>query len=1131
MAMTTALSEDQQYEAMRVACRSGVMPELPSPTWDINTPIDGHGWTMLHFACSYGHESLVWQLLDVGASRSPPIDPNKTDRDGDTPLCVAACGGNEAVVRMLVERPDVDVNKGCPLVTTCVYHHIGVVVALLECPRVDANTLCFQKEEVRELHARNKELMEMISTLEEEVAKNLKIYCDQRESDEQRLHDMQHHTNHVMSHVEQGEGPWSSFLLPENSNNNKNCKRSQVKIAFEDLPSFNEIVCGLCPLQMVVKLIISRKFGVEPTQQLIFIVGSDNSSGVEELLSDPSRTLEEIQQQQVNGSTNRVVSLQVRIKSSMTIQEKDLKVVSTLGVGSYGTVFKCSFFLRNNTAPTTFATSSETTTTFVAVKSLHESIQSEFNITQFQKEALLSSSLRHPNIVRCLGTCTTSTGSLWIVSELMELSLRQLLHHKSLTFVDVVAVSSGIAKGMTALHMRNYMHRDLSSNNVLLDSCGTPKVADFGMSRALAGGCGPRGTFTKGAGTPIYLSPQMHTQHYGIKGDMWEFAVLLSELLQGTAPAAAVPRAAIQVHEFLMAQRASLSPPEVAELDRICRDPEAGDFPVAECLSRRIAIISALRSEPKMNNVNRVCVGQFSLVVESCLSILESNRPSFPVIEHMLMTCAEIAFTDCRAINTTPNTGTDDDVATHITTCLANLVASFPEMKQFYEERETDNKQRFRDLRHYTNHVISHVEQGEGGTWCNILSENYDDNNNNCCKRSQIRIDFEDLPSFDEIVCAFCPLQMAVKIIISRKFGVEPTQQVICTADPENNNSEELLTDSSRTLEDIQQQQQDNNSNTNVVHIKVRIKSTTTIQEKDLKVVSTLGVGSYGTVFKCSFLHNAATSSSSSSERTSFVAVKALHEIIKSESNITRFQQEALISSRLRHPNVVRCLGTCITSTGSLWIVSELMELSLRQLLHHKDLTFKEVVAVSSGIAKGMSALHRRNIMHRDLSSNNVLLDSHGTPKITDFGVSRPIQNQIGCGWSKPAPTGSFTNGAGTPIYLPPQMHTGHYRIQGDMWEFSVLLSELLQREVPSVNTPKSSAQVTEFMRLQRASLSPPEIAEVDRLCDDVGDIPVAECLGHEQQQRAPRVRWSVLSRCRVLPLHPRDRPAVIRGD
>ncbi|KAH3714307.1 Protein kinase domain [Pelomyxa schiedti] len=168
------------------------------------------------------------------------------------------------------------------------------------------------------------------------------------------------------------------------------------------------------------------------------------------------------------------------------------------------------------------------------------------------------------------------------------------------------------------------------------------------------------------------------------------------------------------------------------------------------------------------------------------------------------------------------------------------------------------------------------------------------------------------------------------------------------------------------------------------------------------------------------------------------------------------------------------------------------MEMSLRQLLRHKDLTFTEVVAVSSGIAKGMTALHRRNYMHRDLSSNNVLLDSHGTPKITDFGVSRAIQGQT-CRGNVPPMIGSFSKGAGTPIYLSPQMHTGHYGIQGDIWEFAVLLSELLQREVPSIQMPKSGAQVTEFMRVQRASLSPPEIAEVDRLCNDVGDIPVAE--------------------------------------
>ncbi|KAH3759298.1 serine/threonine-protein kinase STY46 [Pelomyxa schiedti] len=888
------MTTQRQYKAMSDACQRGTMPELPpSPTWDINTPINDLGSTILHIACRHGHESVVGQLLAVGASRDPPIDPSKPNGFGVTPLRLAASQGHEAVVRMLVARPDVDVNKECPLASACRCRHMGVVVALLECPRVDVNlvarttqvyqsingqtalhvaceegfvegvkvllkvngidtnckngkgetpldvatrknhtNICNllmdhnasrivqpskptfpppqqqapptattttaarnreittetqqQSEEIRELNtqlegenaknlkllhdgrqlnqerfdgstaknheikelkaritqleeentknlkllhderqlnqkrfddstAKIKELMEQISTLEEESAENLKIFCDERASD-------QNHTNHMMSHVEQGGGTWCN-ILPENNNNN--CKCLPVRIVFEDLASFDEIVCASCPLQMVVKIIISRKFGVEPTQQLIFIVGSDNNSGVEELLSDPSRTLEEIHQQQQGNcsSTNRVVvSIQVRIKSSMTIQEKDLKVVSTLGVGSYGTVFKCSLFLpHNNTAAATSSSSSTsseittTTTSLVAVKSLHESIKSEFNITRFQQEALISSSLRHPNIVRCLGTCITSTGSLWIVSELMELSLRQLLHHKSLTFVEVVAISSGIAKGMTALHLRNIMHRDLSSNNVLLDSCGTPKIADFGVSRASVGNALPGGhrptalgTFTNGAGTPIYLPPQMHSRHYGIQGDMWEFAVLLSELLQGTVPEVTLPKSFAKMGEFMKLQRSSLSSPEISEVDRLCGD--VGDMPIAECLSRRIAIISALRRDPKMNNNNnnehRACVGLFSLVVESCLSILEINRPPFPAIEKMLMTCAEMAFTTTSSsptgtraptTATTASTSTSTSTSTtgsappslgstpwpssattteHIATCLAGIVAS-----------------------------------------------------------------------------------------------------------------------------------------------------------------------------------------------------------------------------------------------------------------------------------------------------------------------------------------------------------------------------------------------------------------------------------------------------------------------
>ncbi|KAH3731578.1 hypothetical protein Pelo_17590 [Pelomyxa schiedti] len=87
-----------------------------TPAWDINASITPGGWTMLHYACWFGHESLVGQLLGVvGASRDPLIDPNKTDRHGDTPLCLAAREGKEAVgfvegVKVLLKVNGIETN-------------------------------------------------------------------------------------------------------------------------------------------------------------------------------------------------------------------------------------------------------------------------------------------------------------------------------------------------------------------------------------------------------------------------------------------------------------------------------------------------------------------------------------------------------------------------------------------------------------------------------------------------------------------------------------------------------------------------------------------------------------------------------------------------------------------------------------------------------------------------------------------------------------------------------------------------------------------------------------------------------------------------------------------------------------
>lgn len=208
------------------------------------------------------------------------------------------------------------------------------------------------------------------------------------------------------------------------------------------------------------------------------------------------------------------------------------------------------------------------------------------------------------------------------------------------------------------------MHRDLSSNNVLLDSHGIPKITDFGISRVI------RSTLVSTfsiAGTPVYVAPQMHTHHYGIQGDMWEIAVLLVEMLTGTIPVGH-QGSAEQIADFMRDLRHSLSPLDVTEVTRLCKETEGGNIPIAECLIRRNRMLEALKCEPKFcANIHPTCVRLFCLVVESCLSILECNRPPFRAIEKEIMTCAQLVFGSWYD---------DDHVESCVARCLAAMVAS-----------------------------------------------------------------------------------------------------------------------------------------------------------------------------------------------------------------------------------------------------------------------------------------------------------------------------------------------------------------------------------------------------------------------------------------------------------------------
>ncbi|KAH3767218.1 2-isopropylmalate synthase [Pelomyxa schiedti] len=426
--------------------------------------------------------------------------------------------------------------------------------------------------------------------------------------------------------------------------------------------SFGASVCAMCPLDKVVKMEVEKRFGVDENQQVVSfsLPSMDQGTCNATLLPGNASSFSLFPHHGIPGMT-------VRITPVMAISEPDLKIVCPLGSGSYGTVFKCLHRPSGRE---------------VAVKTMHEVLASDKNVQSFMLEAEIVSGLRHPNIVKCIGTSITSvTGKLQIVSELMCCSLRQLLKQKKrLSIHEVSAISLNIAKGMDSLHRQNFMHRDLSSNNVLFDSNGIPKICDFGVSRTMDHQ--PRTIKTIVPGTPVYMAPQMFTPDYSLKGDIWGFGILMTEMLNGDIVDSPFDKVPIESQaNFIIEQKRLLSPPEVEEVDTLrlkMLSQKSGDSAIVQCVSRRKASIDAVilithpPDSPNPATTSQTAAELIVLVVKSCLSILQRDRVPFAVIAKLMLCC-------CSAIvshtSTTPDVQvTDDQVNESITLWLNSLI-------------------------------------------------------------------------------------------------------------------------------------------------------------------------------------------------------------------------------------------------------------------------------------------------------------------------------------------------------------------------------------------------------------------------------------------------------------------------
>ena len=259
-----------------------------------------------------------------------------------------------------------------------------------------------------------------------------------------------------------------------------------------------------------------------------------------------------------------------------------------------------------------------------------------------------------------------------------------------------------------------------------------------------------------------------------------------------------------------------------------------------------------------------------------------------------------------------------------------------------------------------------------------------------------------------------------------------------------------------------------------------------------------LGYGSYGAVYKakCDQLTCAA---------------KVLHPTIISLDPLDpgvgkimqRFEQECAFLESIRHPNIVQYLGMTTDPESRLPVLlMELLDESLTKMLEHSPtaLPYFVEVDICHDIVLAVAYLHSNDIIHRDLSGNNVLIIAKRRAKVTDFGMSRI---------SSAAPTMTpMTMCPGTLAYMPPEAlrEPPAYTMKLDCFSEGVILIQVCTRLWPEpgprtkiVVDPRSPTGIMEMPVLEPERRQN-HIAKIDR---NHGLLPIAmDCLRYRENDR-----------------------------
>ncbi len=204
------------------------------------------------------------------------------------------------------------------------------------------------------------------------------------------------------------------------------------------------------------------------------------------------------------------------------------------------------------------------------------------------------------------------------------------------------------------------------------------------------------------------------------------------------------------------------------------------------------------------------------------------------------------------------------------------------------------------------------------------------------------------------------------------------------------------------------------------------------------------------------------------------------------------FVREARLAAGLKHHAIVTVHDIGQDADGSLFVVFEYIEgQSLSDLLRSEVVSHRRLAELLAQVAEALHYAHSRGLVHRDLKPPNLIIDIHGRPHVTDFGLAvheegvRALGRQI----------------AGTAHYMAPEQVRGEtHRLDSrtDVWGLGVVLYQMLTGRLPFQGRERSHVfvEVVDRDPIAPRGIDPSLPAELERIC--------LKCLSKRMSDRYP---------------------------